>query len=59
MSSESLSMCPHCGQVWLIRVLPLGKIPAHGKPACPGSGQNPRNPEADWRTLWKDAATTQ
>jgi hypothetical protein len=51
-------MRPHCGMRYPPRP---GLVPEHsaalGNSAscpCPGSGQNPRNPETDRRPLWKD-----
>lgn len=41
-------MCPHCG--WLFDA--TGLVPDHDVPQCPGSHQNPRNPETDRRPLW-------
>lgn len=60
-------MCPHCG--WRFDALlahqnkfGAGLVPEHAYPRygpvggrlCPGSNQNPRNPESDRRPLWKD-----
>ncbi len=58
--------CPWCG--WRFpagRKAETGLVPVHmllpeesGRLAaveeCPGSNQNPRNPESDLRPLWKD-----
>ena len=46
-------MCPHCGWIFAgtTRLVPkhdIDSIP------CPGSEQNPRNPDSDKRPLWKD-----
>lgn len=46
-------MCPHCGELFKMGIL----IPYHDWPkptgqVCPGSKQNPRNPESDARPLW-------
>lgn len=47
-------MCPHCGA--LVDVGKDGLTAYHGYPKavslCPGSKQNPRNPESDARPLW-------
>jgi hypothetical protein len=50
------SMCPHCGKLFR-SILNNGLIPRHtieinDTESCPGSGQNPRNPESDFRLLW-------
>lgn len=48
------AMCPHCGEL----VATSGGLTAtHNYPkptrqVCPGSRQNPRNPESDRRGLW-------
>jgi hypothetical protein len=60
-------MCPHCGMTydpaevpWHLRSVSR-LVPEHftsaaaGAERCPGSWQNPRNPESDRRSLWKDA----
>lgn len=49
-------MCPHCG--WRFDIARGRLVPPHGCEGhavqCPGTGQNPRNPESDKRPLWKD-----
>ncbi len=53
----SMSMCPHCGRRVPSTELIGGRlvpIHAYGLLYCPGSEQNPRNPETDKRPLWKD-----
>jgi hypothetical protein len=47
-------MCPHCGK---LVTTPGGLTATHDYPppmrqVCPGSRQNPRNPEGDRRVLW-------
>lgn len=49
-------MCPHCGRLFKPEEV-AGLIPVHTWhppiwPECPGSLQNPRNPETDRRRLW-------
>lgn len=57
-------MCPYCGLIydpnevpWHLRSV-AQLVPEHflgdGPERCPGSWQNPRNPESDRRPLWKD-----
>jgi len=50
------SMCPHCGEVfegWPNGgLIPFHDYPKPGRAVCPGSQQNPRNPESDGRPLW-------
>lgn len=54
-------MCPHCGVLFECRRLKHGRlIPTHDYPkpcraVCPGTHQNPRNPETDKRPLWSEA----
>ncbi len=57
---QSNLMCPHCGELFPQSQLVGGRlIPTHDYPrpcrsVCPGTEQNPRNPETDHRTLWKN-----
>jgi len=44
-------MCPHCGAIVRIGHTLTVRHLAKGEP-CPGSRQNPRNPESDARPLW-------
>lgn len=59
MTERAELMCPHCG--WRYPVgRGRGLVPGHAVRGyrtgmyCPGSAQNPRNPESDRRPLWKD-----
>lgn len=65
MNQAAQTMCPHCGRLFTYaecgRADIAGKIPDHAFPwtpvggrLCPGSGQQPRNPESDRRPLWKE-----
>lgn len=58
-------MCPHCGfrydpngVPWHLHCSVERLVPEHfldgGPGRCPGSWQNPRNPESDRRPLWRD-----
>lgn len=53
-------MCPHCGLLFGYADLRDRLIPGHAVRGyktgmyCPGSNQNPRNPETDRRPLWKE-----
>lgn len=53
-------MCPHCGEIvrlsegdWLTAT---HDWPKPTRQVCPGSQQNPRNPESDGRPLWNGEA---
>jgi hypothetical protein len=52
-------MCPHCGWKYPLYQARNSKVPPHAsianEPYCPGTGQNPRNPESDMRPLWGDS----
>lgn len=43
-------MCPHCGR--LLKPASLTRKHQYEGSLCPGSHQNPRNPESDRRPLW-------
>ena len=53
-------MCPHCGWQYAVlydintRLVPDHKLDPLLLGDCPGSGQNPRNPDSDRRPLWRD-----
>lgn len=54
MADTDTEMCPHCGALVAV---PDGLTATHDDPAptravCPGSRQNPRNPQSDRRPLW-------
>lgn len=48
------SMCPYCGTIVRLRhnLTATHNWPPPTRQVCPGSGQNPRNPETDGRPLW-------
>lgn len=47
----AMGMCPHCGVIYRLK---RSLTPIHGyeNQDCPGSQQNPRNPDSDARLLW-------
>jgi len=51
-----MKMCPHCGDLFpesSFTLIPTHRAKDQFPPAtCPGSRQNPRNPETDNRPLW-------
>lgn len=58
-ATPSRYMCPHCGRIFALNdTTNCGLIRTHYLPStgveCPGSWQNPRNPDSDKRPLWKD-----
>lgn len=61
----TLLVCPHCGWEFertrrhLNRLVPDHYWPAPFDALCPGSQQNPRNPDSDKRPLWKDEPAQQ
>lgn len=50
-----MKMCPHCGELFPDAFILVPSHAAKDQPepaTCPGSRQNPRNPETDNRPLW-------
>lgn len=57
---KATGMCPHCGEVVGIKdgLTVYHDWPKPTRQVCPGSKQNPRNPESDGRPLWNGEPNT-